>query len=201
MPRARNYGIVRQQAAAMPRTTRIIEMWALQKMTYQQIADVEGITKGRVGQIVRAGLARWRREQDELVHLGAVRELHEIDVVAREAYTALTRACPRCHGHGTRNGAVCDNCAGSGHWYASDERRRWATQLLRAADARARLLGHNAPQDHRLLGGDGEALAIRDILVRMAPDEVAREAEWFLAGAAHAAETATATESEGGSGS
>lgn len=203
MPRQRNYG--RTTHVATLRHQRWLEMWLYQKMSYAQIAAAEGASKDRVAKVVRAALQRAARQNEELAHLGGIQALYEINVVAREAYDALTRMCPKCHGHGTRNDVVCLRCEGTGQWYDTADRRKWAAQLLRAADQRAKLQGHYAPTDHRLVGDDGEALSVREILVRMAPEEVAREAAWFLEGVAYVEDNggagAATTTQEGGSAS
>lgn len=152
------------------------------KQSYSVIAAELGCSRSRAGQLVRGALQRAARERDDLAHLGLEQTLHAVQLVVTEAYEVITRECPRCHGHGTRNDKECKRCGGTGFWYGPEERRRWCDRMLRAVDQRSKLLGEYAPEDHRLVGEDGEALSVREIILRMPPEEVAREAQWYLQG-------------------
>lgn len=180
-PVPRQYG--RQRARGVVNSQRAMDLWVHHGMSYREIARELGLkSPSYVGALVRGGLQRAQRQHDELAHLGLQRTLKLLDLALSEAYEVVTRVCPQCHGHGTRNSRPCKRCDGTGLWYDVVERRRWIDRLLKTADQRSKLLGEYAPTDHRLVDGDGEAVSIREILVAMSPDEVAREAGFYLQG-------------------
>lgn len=176
--RPRQYG---RPERAQLRGNEVVRMHVMEGMSFQEIGTVLGVSRSRAWQLYRGALNRAARYQDGEEHVSMQRTLAILQLAISEAHEVVTRTCPKCHSHGTRNGKQCMRCHGTGFWYAQDERRRWLDRMMKANEQRSRLLGEGDPKAWDS-GGDGEDYSVREIVLRMDPDDVARQARVYLQG-------------------
>src|SRR5205809_4231017 len=98
MPRLRNYG-TRQSVRSQQRATQALDLWLHRRLTYRQIGAELGCSASQAGRLIRGALQRAARERAALAHVGLDQTLATIGLVQAEAYDAVVRPCPKCHGH------------------------------------------------------------------------------------------------------
>lgn len=144
MPRRQAYG--KRQLRGDLRAARVLDMWANKRLTYREIAKVEGIHLTRVQQLVHGALNRQQRERDQLGEQIRDMELERLDHVLRASYEIAMRECPHCRGFGTRNDKVCTRCGGEGFMYPPERRDKALDRIAKVTEQRVRILGIQPPE-------------------------------------------------------